>query len=145
MNTTLSKKQLEIYDRDGNCGYVPPGAPSTSSPDSYSRCYSAGRLVAMTYGTGGTGNYFGYDNMGRVSMQFQLTGSTPTKYKLSYAYNYAGLLTSETYPTSGRGITHTGQSATSIISVTDHAAILLVSRQQDAQEFDKGTVLTKAR
>lgn len=79
---------------------LPSGAPSTSSPDSYSRGYSAGRLVAMTYGSGATGTYLGYDQMGRVNMQFQLTGSTPTKYKLSYAYNYAGLLTSETYPSS---------------------------------------------
>jgi RHS repeat-associated protein len=78
---------------------LPSGAPSTSSPDSYSRGYSAGRLVAMTYGSGATGNYFGYDVRGRVNMQFQVTGSTPTKYKLSYAYNYAGLLTGETYPT----------------------------------------------
>lgn len=54
----------------------------------------------MTYGSGATGNYFGYDARGQVNMQFQLTGSTPTKYKLSYADNYAGLLTSETYPSS---------------------------------------------
>jgi YD repeat-containing protein len=80
---------------------LPSGSPSTSSPDSYSRGYSAGRLVAMTYGSGATGSYFGYDVMGRVNMQFQLTGSTPAKYKLTYAYNDAGLLTSQTYP-SGR-------------------------------------------
>jgi YD repeat-containing protein len=84
---------------------LPSGAPSTSSPDSYARGYSAGRLVAMTYGSGATGNYFGYDTMGRVNMQFQLTGSTPTKYKLSYNYNYAGLLTGETYP-SGRAMSY---------------------------------------
>jgi len=53
----------------------------------------------MTYGSGAQGTYFGYDTMGRVVQQFQLTGSGPTKYKLSYAYNYAGLLTNETYPT----------------------------------------------
>jgi len=77
---------------------LPSGAPSTSSPDSYSRGYSAGRLVAMTYGSGATGNYFGYDNIGRVTIQFQLTGSTPAKYKLTYGYNYLNEVTSETYP-----------------------------------------------
>jgi RHS repeat-associated protein len=83
------------YDAQG----LPSGAPSSSSPDSYSRGYSTGRLVAMTYGSGATGNYFGYDNVGRVVQQFQLTGSGPAKYKLSYSYNYAGMLTGETYPT----------------------------------------------
>lgn len=78
---------------------LPSGAPSTSSPDSYARGYSTGRLVARTYGSGATGDYFGYDQMGQVSQQFQLTGSAPTKYKLSYAYNLAGMLTTETYPT----------------------------------------------
>ena len=78
---------------------LPSGAPSSSSPDSYSTGYSTGRLVAMTYGSGAHGTYFGYDAMGRPVQQFQLTGSGPTKYKLTYAYNYAGLLTNETYPT----------------------------------------------
>jgi len=44
---------------------LPSGAPSTSSPDSYARAYTAGRLVAMTYGSGATGNYFDYDVSGR--------------------------------------------------------------------------------
>lgn len=77
---------------------LPSGAPSSSPPESYSRGYSTGRLVAMTYGSGPTGNYLGYDVAGNVTTQFQVTGSTPAKYKQSYAYNYAGLLTSETYP-----------------------------------------------
>jgi YD repeat-containing protein len=37
--------------------------------------------------------------------QFQITGATPTKYKLTYAYNHAGFLTGETYP-SGRVLTY---------------------------------------
>ncbi len=82
---------------------LPSGAPSSSAPDSYSPGYAAGRLVAMTYGTTNgnpdpTGNYFSYDNLGRVTTQWQLTGSTLTKYKLSYGYNLGGMLTSETYP-----------------------------------------------
>lgn len=97
---------------------LPSGAPSTSSPDYYSRGYSSGRLVAMTYGSGATGNYYGYDSMGRVNMQFQLTGSTPTKYKLSYAYNYAGLLTGETYP-SGRSLSHAYDEGGRLSSLSD--------------------------
>lgn len=58
----------------------------------------------MTYGSGATGTSFGYDAMGRVTKQFQLTSSSPTKYKLSYAYNHAGMLTSETYPSRERAI-----------------------------------------
>src|SRR5204863_7846673 len=84
---------------------LPSGAPDTSSPDSYTRAHTVGRLVAMTYGNGSTGSYFDYDAMGRVTKQFQITGSGPTKYKLLYGYNHVGLLTGETYP-SGRALTY---------------------------------------
>jgi RHS repeat-associated protein len=97
---------------------LPSGAPSTSSPDSYSRTYTAGRLVAMTYGTGATGTYFDYDATGRVTKQFQITGSGPTKYKLLYDYNYAGLLTSETYPT-GRALAYAYDDGGRLSSVGD--------------------------
>lgn len=97
---------------------LPSGAPSSSSPDSYARGYATGRLVAMTYGSGATGNYYGYDANGQVTTQFQLTGSTPAKYKLSYAYNYAGLLTSETYP-SGRTLDQAYDAAGRLSSLGD--------------------------
>ena len=97
---------------------LPSGAPSSSAPDSYSPGFSTGRLVAMTYGSGATGNYFGYDLMGRVTTQFQITGSTPAKYKLSYGYNYAGLLTSETYPTS-RALSYAYDEGGRLASVSD--------------------------
>jgi RHS repeat-associated protein len=74
---------------------LPSGAPS------YTHSNTAGRLLAMTYGSSSsttTGNYLAYDAMGRVVTQKQVTGSTT--YGLSYTYNYAGLLTGETYPTS---------------------------------------------
>jgi RHS repeat-associated protein len=102
------------YDSQG----LPAGAPSSSSPDYYSRGYSTGRLVAMTYGSGATGNYFGYDNGGRVVQQFQLTGSGPAKYKLSYSYNYAGLLTGETYP-SNRALAYAYDDGGRLASVGD--------------------------
>ncbi len=97
---------------------LPSGAPSSSSPDLYTRTYTTGRLVAMTYGSGATGNYFDYDVMGRVTKQFQITGSAPAKYKLSYAYNYAGVLTGETYP-SGRALVYSYDEGGRLSSVGD--------------------------
>ena len=76
---------------------LPSGAPS------YTHGSATGRLIGMTYGSGATGNYFGYDTMGRVNVQKQVTGSATSG--LSYAYNYAGLLTGETYP-STRALTY---------------------------------------
>jgi RHS repeat-associated protein len=97
---------------------LPSGAPGTSAPDSYSRGYSNGRLVAMTYGSGATGNYFGYDVSGQINMQFQVTGATPAKYKLTYAYNLAGFLTSEVYPSS-RALAYAYDEAGRLASVSD--------------------------
>jgi RHS repeat-associated protein len=71
---------------------LPSGAPT------YTHGYATGRLIAMTYGSGAAGTYYGYDSMGRVNVQRQVTGSAT--YTLAYTYNYAGMLTSETYPTS---------------------------------------------
>lgn len=76
---------------------LPSGAPS------YTHSNTTGRLLAITYASGATGSYFAYDVMGRVVTQKQVTGSTT--YGLSYTYNYAGLLTGETYP-SGRALTY---------------------------------------
>src|SRR5207249_3744413 len=72
---------------------LPLGAPG------YNHGSATGRLIALTYGasTATTGTYFGYDSTGHVNVQKQVTGSTT--YSLSYGYNYAGLLTSESYPT----------------------------------------------
>lgn len=97
---------------------LPSGAPSSSSPDLYTRTYTTGRLVAMTYGSGATGNYFDYDIAGRVTKQFQITGSTPAKYKLAYDYNLAGMLTSETYP-SGRAMAYAYDEGGRLSSVGD--------------------------
>lgn len=56
--------------------------------------------------------------MGRVVQQFQLTGSSPAKYKLSYGYNYAGMLTAETYP-SGRSLNYSYDEGGRLASVGD--------------------------
>jgi len=97
---------------------LPGGAPSSSPPDSYSPGYSNGKLVAMTYGSTATGTYFSYNNMGRVTSQWQLNGSTPAKYKLSYAYNLGGLLTNETYP-SGRALSYGYDDGARLSQVSD--------------------------
>ena len=91
---------------------LPSGAPS------YTKGFSNGRLIAMTYGSSGstTGTYFGYDNMGRVNVHKQVTGSNT--YSLSYTYNLAGLLVTETYP-SNRALTHTYDNAGRLSQVSD--------------------------
>lgn len=91
---------------------LPSGAPS------YSHGYANGRVIAMTYGSSSsiTGNYFGYDSMGRVNEQRQVTGSNT--YSLSYTYNLAGLLATETYPT-GRVLTHSYDNAARLSQISD--------------------------
>lgn len=91
---------------------LPTGAPS------FSRGSSNGRVVAMTYGSASsvTGTYFGYDVMGRVNVQKQVTGVNT--YSLSYTYNLAGLLATQTYP-SGRVLTHSYDDAGRISQISD--------------------------
>jgi RHS repeat-associated protein len=91
---------------------LPTGAPS------YTHGYANGRVIAMTYGSSSsiTGNYFGYDNMGRINVQKQVTGANT--YTLSYTYNLAGQLASETYPT-GRVLTHSYDNAGRLSQISD--------------------------
>lgn len=91
---------------------LPSGAPS------YTHGYANGRMIAMTYGSSGstTGTYYGYDNMGRVNEQRQVTGSNT--YSLSYTYNLAGMLATETYPTS-RVLTHSYDNAGRLSQISD--------------------------
>jgi hypothetical protein len=69
---------------------LPSGAPS------FSRGYSTGRLVAMTYGRGSAGEYFGYDALGRTLRKIQQTDAV--NYLTEASYNVSGAMTSETYP-----------------------------------------------
>ena len=91
---------------------LPTGAPS------YTHGSANGRLIAMTYGSSSstTGTYFGYDSMGRVNVQKQVTGSNT--YSLAYTYNLAGLLATETYPTS-RVLTHSYDNAGRLSQISD--------------------------
>lgn len=91
---------------------LPTGAPT------YTKGYSNGRLIATLYGssTSTTGTYFGYDTVGRVNVQKQVTGSNT--YSLSYTYNLAGLLATETYPTN-RVLTHSYDNAGRLSQISD--------------------------
>lgn len=90
---------------------LPSGAPS------FTQNNTAGRVRGMTYGSSSaTGNYFSYDSMGRVTTQKQVTGSTT--YGLSYTYNAAGMLVSETYPTN-RVVTYSYDESGRLASVGD--------------------------
>lgn len=67
------------------------------SAPTFSRGYSTGRLVAVTYGSGSSeGTYRGYDQMGRVVTQYQRTDSINYLTEASYYANSA--LHTQTYP-----------------------------------------------
>jgi len=68
---------------------LPSGAPS------YTRGYSTGALVAVTYAGGSEGTYRGFDALGRVVRQYQRTDSV--NYLVEAAYAVAST-TSLTYP-----------------------------------------------
>src|SRR5688572_7031816 len=91
---------------------LPSGAPS------YSKGSSNGRLIAILYGSSSsiTGTYFGYDVVGRVNVQKQVTGSNT--YSLGYTYNLAGLLATQTYPTN-RVLTHSYDDAGRLSQIND--------------------------
>jgi RHS repeat-associated protein len=95
---------------------LPAGAPS------FDRGYSTSRVVAMTYGssTSTTGNYFGYDKMGRVVTQRQVTGVNT--FTLSYSYNLGGLVTRETYP-SGRTLSYAFDEGGRLSQVSDGTTV----------------------
>jgi len=71
---------------------LPSGAPS------FTRGASIGRLVAVTYGgsASNTGNYQGYDSLGRAAVSHQKTDAEI--YSMNYGYDLAGNMTNETYP-----------------------------------------------
>jgi RHS repeat-associated protein len=84
---------------------LPVGAPS------YNRGQSAGKLVAVTYGSASAaaGTYYAYDQLGRTTASFQVTDTSANQvanyqtYQFGYGYNLAGKVITETYP-SGRVI-----------------------------------------
>jgi len=69
---------------------LPSGAPS------FTRGYSTGRGVAVSYGGGSAGAYAGFDSLGRTLRRIQQTDSV--NYLVEASYNVSGAMTSETYP-----------------------------------------------
>jgi RHS repeat-associated protein len=69
---------------------LPSGAPS------YTKGYSAGRLIGVTYGGGAEGTYRGYDSVGRILRQYQRSDSTD--YLAEATYNVGGPMATEVYP-----------------------------------------------
>lgn len=92
-NTTLATPSVNYYyDGQG----LPNNAPS------FNRGSATGRLVAVTYSGTSAGSYYGYDPLGQTVLSVQQTDLN--NYQLSYGYDVAGNMISETYP-SGRVIT----------------------------------------
>jgi RHS repeat-associated protein len=101
---------------------LPSGAPS------FDRGYSAGRLVAVTYGSGSSaGTYRGYDQLGRVVRQYQRTDSVNYLVEATYFANSA--VQSETYPAVP------GASDRRVISYTNDAAGRLSSLSSSATSY----------
>jgi RHS repeat-associated protein len=69
---------------------LPSGAPS------YTKGYSAGRIIGVTYGGGAEGTYRGYDAVGRILRQYQRLDSTD--YLSEATYKVGGPIDSEVYP-----------------------------------------------
>jgi YD repeat-containing protein len=95
----------------------------------------------MTYGSDATGSYFGYDNMGRITKHFQVTGSTT--YAMSYAYNFVGLLTNETYP-SNRTLNYSYDDGARLSQVTDGATNFISGiSYSDKNSFDQNNIVAE--
>jgi RHS repeat-associated protein len=86
-------------------------------PQNYIRGASIGQLVALTYGgaSSTTGDYFGYDTIGRNTLKFQRLGTVD--YKLTTSYNVADLPTSVIYP-SGHSVSYSYNSAARTLNFT---------------------------
>ena len=95
------------------------------SAPTFSRGYSTGRLVAVTYGSGSSeGTYRGYDQMGRVVTQYQRTDSI--NYLIEASYYADSALHTQTYPAvpgagDRRVVTYTNDSAGRLGSLSSNA------------------------
>jgi RHS repeat-associated protein len=97
---------------------LPSGAPS------FTRGYSTGALVAITYSGGSAGTYRGYDALGRVVRQYQQTDSV--NYLVEATYNVNGSVATETYPSvpgasDRRTVTYTPDAAGRLSSLSSSA------------------------
>jgi RHS repeat-associated protein len=97
----LNRVITKTYSNDG--GVTPPvnyyydNASLPSGAPSFTRGYSTGRLVGVTYGSGSSnGSYRGYDELGRVVRQYQQTDGVNYLAEATYYLNSA--MATETYP-----------------------------------------------
>lgn len=108
----LNRPTATSYQNDGGVTpavvYLYDSQTVPNAPPGFDRGYSIGRLVAMTYGGGSTGDYFGYDARGRGVLKIQRTGSF--NYQISATYNVSGSVLTTTYP-SGRFVNYTYDTA----------------------------------
>ncbi len=65
--------QIAYSDSTPTAHYYYDSQTLPSGHPSYTPSNSTGRLIAMTYGSGATGDYFNYDTLGRVVSQWQVT------------------------------------------------------------------------
>lgn len=95
------------------------------SAPAFSRGYSTGRLVAVTYGSGSSeGTYRGYDQMGRMVTQYQRTDAV--NYLVEASYYADSALHTQTYPAvpgagDRRVVTYTNDSAGRLASLSSSA------------------------
>jgi len=102
-------------DGTPNVSYFYDAVPSSGVPTGFIPNVTKGQLVAMTYGTGGNGTYYGHDALGRVTQSVQKTDGI--SYAMTYGYDLANNLISEGYP-SGRVVKTTYDLAGRLSSVT---------------------------
>lgn len=108
LNRVISKTYLNDPNNTPSAHYYydSQSLPSTQGVPTFDRGFSAGRVVAVLYGgpQSITGNYQGYDAMGRIKRSIQVTndGQANQTYTFpNYDFDLAGNLKSQTYP-SGR-------------------------------------------
>ena len=77
---------------------------AAGAPAGFDLGSAIGRLTAVNYGTGSsTGDYYGYDQLGRVARKTQRIDTT--NYPITATYNRASAMTGETYP-SGQTVSY---------------------------------------
>jgi RHS repeat-associated protein len=109
-NDNITPNVSYYYDRQ-----LPPNAPT-----GFNSGESIGRLIAVTYGTGGKGTYYSYNKRGEVLQSIQATiatGTTLGYYTSEYSYNASGHLVSQSYP-SGRTVKTNYDAAGRIFNIT---------------------------
>ncbi len=115
-STVNNSPQLPAtVDQTDEATFYYDGQALPIEPQNYIRGASIGRLVAVTYGgsSSTTGDYFGYDSIGRNTQKTQRVGTR--EYQLSTTYNAIDLPISIIYP-SGNSVSYSYDSAARLLS-----------------------------